>query len=189
MSGAFGYSQSKSNQSSEQTQGLLKGDKVGVSRNTADLANFATAQTKDIYNSNYGTFQGQTGADLAGGTTNGLPTAATTYLTSAANTMFGNASAGGALKGMWSPENTSGIVGSAIGNLGEKMMPYITDWAKYTASLPETIKTSRLGFLTNDINANVAALGGQGSSQGSSSAFGFNASGGSGVTSQTMKIV
>jgi hypothetical protein len=80
------------------------------------------------------------------------------------------------MRGQNSPENTQGVVGSAMTNMGATLMPYIADWQKYVIGLPEELKKSRLGMYQNTLGTMSPGLGAQGAQRASS--FGFSVSGG-----------
>jgi hypothetical protein len=120
-------------------------------------------------NSPFGFFQGQSVNQLAPiNPATGLPNELNSAMGSMANQMFSKASAGGSLQGMNSPENTAGVVGSSLNNIGQFLTPYVLDYQKYRQQLPEQLMASRLGFLQNTLGSMGAGLGSQSSYKGSS---------------------
>lgn len=90
--------------------------------------------------------------------------------TAFANNLFGKASAGGALRGQFSPNNTPGIVGSAITNMGSTLFPIISQNLKDNMLIPEQIRTQRFQNVMSPLQVLINGLGSQSNS--SSSAFG-----------------
>lgn len=76
-----------------------------------------------------------------------------------ANKMFANASAGGALRGMFSPNNTPGIVGSAITNMGATLLPMISQNLQNQMLIPEQIRNQRFTNVMTPLQALIAGLG------------------------------
>ena len=110
----------------------------------------------------------------------GLPIEATQALTGLANNYFSKASAGGSMRGQNTPDNTQGIVGSALQNMGSFLLPYILQTKQYLTELPDKLMSNRLGFLQNTFASAAPLLGSQSSYTGSSNAFGFDVKGGIG---------
>jgi hypothetical protein len=173
---SFGYSSSKGG--SQQSSGLRNTPQFGqYVQNYADTGNRAASLAHEYGQSPVNMFQGQTGEQITN--TNpltGLPMAFNNNLTSFGNQMFANASAGGSMRGQNSPENTQGVVGSAMTNMGATLLPYIADWQKYVTGLPEEMKRSRFGMYQGTLQAMAPGLGAQGAQKASS--FGFDVSGG-----------
>lgn len=178
MSGAFGYNQSS--QDSRSNSGLSGQYKEWMNEKAFNRNEQVWQAANNAYNNPWGTFQGKTGAQMLGlDSKTGLPPAFSNYLNQAAGQMFANASAGGALRGQVTQDNTQGIVGNAITNLGAAALPYVSEWQKMAAAAPEQALQQRLGYLQAATGNDVALLGGSSSYGGSS--FGFNVSGGMGV--------
>jgi hypothetical protein len=76
-----------------------------------------------------------------------------------ANNMFAKASAGGALRGQFSMNNTPGIVGSAITNMGSTLLPLISQNLQNAMLIPEQIRTQRFNNVMTPLQAIVAGLG------------------------------
>lgn len=165
----MGASYSQSRQSSESNQGLMGPEKQQLNYEAHQRSIRNNQESMNAYNSDYGTFQGKTGAQMLGlDSSTGLPAAFGSYLNNVAQNLFGQASAGGAMRGQWSPENTSNLVGQAITNMGATALPYVSDFAKSAATLPEQVRTNRLGFLQASAANDAALLGGNSSYSGSS---------------------
>jgi hypothetical protein len=133
--------------------------------------------TAQAYRAPFGYFRGQSVDELAP-SENGLPAVASQYLRTVANQALSQFSAGGALRGQLQPESTPGLVGSALSQIGERVIPYVTDWAKYQIGLPDELYMKKLGFLHAGQDARTRLLGGQAS--GSSSGWGVAYSQGGG---------
>jgi hypothetical protein len=95
-----------------------------------------------------------------------------------ANKMFANASAGGALRGQFSINNTPGIVGSAITNMGATLLPMISQNLQNQMLLPEQIFNQRFTNAMTPLQALISGLGS--SAKGTASGFGIGAQFGSG---------
>lgn len=94
-----------------------------------------------------------------------------------ANKMFANASAGGALRGQFSMNNTPGIVGSAITNMGATLLPMISQNLQNQMLIPEQIFAQRQQNAMTPLQAIIAGLGS--SSSGTSAGPGLGYVGGS----------
>lgn len=92
-----------------------------------------------------------------------------------ANNMFSKASAGGAMRGQFSPNNTPGIVGSAITNMGAQLFPIIGQNLQNQMLLPEQIRTQRFQNVLSPLQALIQGLGSN--SSGSSSSLGVGGGG------------
>jgi hypothetical protein len=176
----FGFSKSK--QKSESFSGLRGTPQfAGFAQQYGDTANRTASLAHSYGQSPVNMFQGQTGQQITN--TNpltGLPMAFNNNLTSFGNQMFANASAGGSMRGQNSPENTQGVVGSAMTNMGATLLPYITDWQKYMIGLPEELKKSRLGMYQSTLGAMAPGLGNQSQASGNSMAVQGGIKGGGG---------
>ncbi len=165
-----------SSQKSDSASGLRSTDYFnGLAKNAAITSNAAGGLARQYASSPFGYFQGKSVNDLVPTNSMGLPTELNSALSQMGNDMFSKASAGGALRGQVDQQNTPGIVGSSLQNIGQFLTPYIMDFKKYMTSLPDTLMNSRLGFLQNTLGAQAPLLGSQSAYTGSS--FGFNAHG------------
>lgn len=92
-----------------------------------------------------------------------------------ANKMFANASAGGAMRGQFSPNSTPGIVGSAITNMGSTLLPMIAGNLQNAMVIPEQIRTQRFQNVLSPLQALIQGLGAsaQGTSQTSGPGLGY----------------
>ncbi len=178
------YSKQSSTSSSDANSGFLQPEKAAASATAnSGLANLFTS-ADDLYRNKAvpqfnmsqnipGLFKEQEGAANA-----------------FANKMFANASAGGALRGQFSMNNTPGIVGSAITNMGATLLPMISQNLKDSMLIPETIRTQRFNNVMSPLQALIAGLGSTSTSRGQSEGWGtggnMSLGGGSGTTSQML---
>lgn len=183
MSGALGFSQSESNQSSESNTGISKGYKDILSRDAYDENQYLGNASRAAAESPFGFFQNQNIRSLIPQNQYGLPAETTQALGALANQWFSKASAGGAMRGQVTPENTNQIVGSSMLNASQFLMPYILQNQQYLNELPDKLNAQRLGYLQASQEAKARLLGSSGTSQGSGSGFGFSMSGGTGGSS------
>lgn len=183
MSGAFGYSQSNSEQSSESNSGIGKEYKGRLSEDAYKENQFLSQESKAAYESPFGFYRGQNIRDMVPQNQYGLPAETTQALQALANGWFNKASAGGAMRGQVTPENTNQIVGSAMLNGSQFLMPYILQNQQYLNELPDKLNSQRLGYLQASQAAKASLLGQSSSARGEGSGFGFSASGGMGGSS------
>lgn len=90
-----------------------------------------------------------------------------------ANKMFANASAGGALRGQFSINNTPGIVGSAITKMGATLLPMISQNLQNQMLIPEQIRAQRVQNAMSPLQALVAGLGTTSSGQSAGPGLGY----------------
>lgn len=178
MSGAFGYSQSKSDQSSESNTGISRAYKDPVSRDAYEASQYLGDESKKAYQNPFGYFQGQNIRDLIPQNQYGLPAETTQMLQALGNQWFSKASAGGAMRGQVTPENTNQIVGSSMLNASQFLIPHVLQNQQYLNQLPDQLNSQRLGYLQASQDSRARLLGSSGSAQGSAKGFGFNISGG-----------
>ncbi len=183
MSGAFGYSQSDSSQSSESNSGISKGYKDMLSKDAYQENQYLSQASKNAAESPFGYYQGQNIRSLVPQNQYGLPVETTQALQALGNQWFSKASAGGAMRGQVTPENTNQIVGSSMLNASQFLMPYILQNQQYLNALPDQLNSQRLGYLQASQAAKASLLGSSGSAQGQGSGFGFSVSGGVGGSS------
>lgn len=183
MSGAFGYSQSDSSQSSESNSGISKGYKDALSKDAYSENQYLSQASKAAAESPFGYYQGQNIRSLVPQNQYGLPVETTQALQALGNQWFSKASAGGAMRGQVTPENTNQIVGSSMLNASQFLMPYILQNQQYLNALPDQLNSQRLGYLQASQAAKASLLGSSGSAQGQGSGFGFSVSGGVGGSS------
>ncbi len=158
---SIGGSYQKSDSSSQSNSGFAGFDKNAASKYSAnrlfEVGNRAYGELQqDIPQFNMsqeipGLFQEQEGAANA-----------------FAKKMFANASAGGALRGQFSMNNTPGLVGSAITNMGATLLPMISDNLKTSFMMPEQIRAQRYANVMTPLQALVSGLGSSATSQASS---------------------
>lgn len=150
----FNFGFGKSNSSQESNSGFLQGpDKARASGTSVDRLVGLSDAAEDLFRNKAvpqfnmsstipGLFQEQEGAANA-----------------LANKMFANASAGGALRGQFSMNNTPGIVGSAITNMGATLLPLISQNLQNAMLIPEQIRTQRFQNAMTPLQALIAGLG------------------------------
>lgn len=185
MSGSLGLSKSGSQQQSQSQSGLRGGYAEQISPHLAGVATDASSLSRNFAQTPFGFFMGKkiSGPDQDSHIQTdamGLPIEVQNAMTGIANQYFSKASAGGAMRGQTTPENTQGIVGSALQNMGSFLLPYILQTKQYLTELPDKLMSNRLGFLQNTMASSAPLLGSQSSYTGSSDAFGFNVGGGIG---------
>lgn len=180
MSGAFGYQESGHQQESQQTSGISRQYKDPLSADAYRENQYLTDQTRQAYDSPFGYYRGQNIRDLVPQNQYGLPIQTTEALAALGNQWFNKASAGGAMRGQVTPENTNQIVGSSLLNASQFLTPYILQNQQYLNQLPDQLMGQRLGYLQASQAAKSQLLGGQGNSQGSGYGFGVQMSGGIG---------
>lgn len=180
MSGAFGYSQSESNQASDSTSGISREYKGALSADAYAESQRLTDMSRQAAESPFGYFQGRNIRDLVPQNQYGLPIQTTEALAALGNQWFNKASAGGAMRGQVTPENTNQIVGSAMLNGAQFLTPYILQNQQYLNSLPDQLNAQRLGYLQASQAAKSNLLGTQSNTTGSGTGFGFSMSGGMG---------
>lgn len=168
-----------SNQQSDSYSGLRGTNYFdGLARNLSQTGSFASNLARKYAKSPFGFFQGKSVNDLVPTGRFGLPVEVEQALSGLGNDMFSKSSAGGALRGQLDQQNTSGVVGSSLSNIGQFLTPYVMDFKKYMTSLPDQLMNSRLGFLQNTLGAASPLLGSQSHYTGNS--WGFNAQGSAG---------
>lgn len=170
---AAGFSASESLQRQESVSGIdkeyrpaMSADAYGQSRVMRDYANQAAS-------SPFGYFQGRNIRDLVTQNEYGLPIQTSQALAALGNQWFSKASAGGAMRGQITPENTNQIVGSSMLNAAQFLTPYIMQNQQYLNQLPDQLNAQRLGFLQADQDSRARLLGSSSSGQGSSYGFGM----------------
>ena len=170
----FGFGKSDSNQ--ESNSGFLGKDKgyasdtavnglAGLFDSANDLYRNKAIPQFNMSSSIPGLFQEQEGAANA-----------------FANKMFANASAGGALRGQFSPNNTPGIVGSAITNMGATLLPMISQNLQNAMLIPEQIRTQRFNNVMTPLQALIAGLGSSAKGESSALQMSLGLGGGGGGT-------
>ncbi len=183
---SLGGAYNTSKQQSDSQSGLQGTDYFpNVAKNAAVTSNTAGNLARQYASSPFGFFQGKSVNDLVPTNSMGLPVELNAALSQMGNDMFSKASAGGALRGQVDQQNTPGIVGSSLQNIGQFLTPYIMDFKKYMTSLPDTLMNSRLGFLQNTLGAQAPLLGSKSAYSGSSFGIQGNVSGGSGGSTPT----
>jgi len=175
--GGGGFSESTSSQDSQSYSGLRGTNQFPeFAKGYSDLAAKGFQTASDTADSRYGYFQGKSADELTP-TVNGLPPEVTMALQGYGNKMFANASAGGAMTGNLQPQNTSGIVGGALQNIGQFLAPLITEFSKYKNYLPEQLKMNRLGYLMSPLSASAPGLGSSSTYHGESQHVGMSGGG------------
>jgi hypothetical protein len=172
--GAFGYQQSKTDQSSSSTAGISREYKGAVSRDAYEGSQRLSDMSRQYAESPFGYFQGQNIRDMVPQNQYGLPVQTTEALAALGNQWFSKASAGGAMRGQVTPENTNQIVGSSMLNASQFLMPHILQNQQYLNALPDQLASQRLGYLQADQASKAGLLGSQSDAMGKTRAFGFD---------------
>lgn len=180
MAGAFGYQESGQQQESQQTSGISRQYKDPLSADAYRENQYLTDQTRQAYDSPFGYYRGQNIRDLVPQNQYGLPIQTTEALAALGNQWFNKASAGGAMRGQVTPENTNQIVGSSMLNASQFLTPYILQNQQYLNQLPDQLMSQRLGYLQASQAAKTGLLGGQSTGDGSGYGYGVQMSGGIG---------
>lgn len=180
MAGAFGYQESGQQQESQQTSGISRQYKDPLSADAYRENQYLTDQTRQAYDSPFGYYRGQNIRDLVPQNQYGLPIQTTEALAALGNQWFNKASAGGAMRGQVTPENTNQIVGSSMLNASQFLTPYILQNQQYLNQLPDQLMSQRLGYLQASQAAKTGLLGGQSTGYGSGYGYGVQMSGGIG---------
>ena len=182
MSGSLGlgYSEQSHQQSSESNTGISRAYKGALSKDAYEENQRLGDMSRQYAESPFGYFQGQHIRDIVPQNEYGLPAQTTQALGALGNQWFNKASAGGAMRGQVTPENTNQIVGSAMLNASQFLTPYILQNQQYLNALPDQLASQRLGYLQASQASKTGLLGNQSNSQGSGSGWGFDfkASGG-----------
>ncbi len=173
-SGAFGFSRSKSKQSSQGESGVSREDRALATEQAFNTL----AQLGPIIN--------QFRADvpqlsLTNGLTPGAASLAGSLVNNSAQNLFSKLSGSGALRGQLNPANTSSIIGSATSQAVAQALPQFIEQARgnelFNATAGQQTQAQGIQFLQG-----LASLfsglteGSSQSSKGKSSAFGFNTS-------------
>lgn len=111
----------------------------------------------------------------------GLGESADTAVEKYGNFMFGKQSASGASRGMMSPENMSGVIGSAVTNALPFLIPQIQQFQQAQFMAPQ----SMFGFAKSAADYWNKALGAQSDSSSSGSSYGAGISWPTGSTGGT----
>lgn len=180
MSLGFGGSEHSGQQESSSTTGISNRYKDEVSADAARTSGLSTQLAEQYARSPFGYFQNQNIRSLVPQNQYGLPAETTQALTALGNQWFNKASAGGAMRGQVTPENTNQIVGSSMLNASQFLMPYILQNQQYLNQLPDQLASQRMGYLQADMAGKAGLLGSSSSSAGSQYGYGFNAQGGVG---------
>lgn len=180
MAGAFGYQESGQQQESQQASGISRQYKDPLSADAYRENQYLTDQTRQAYDSPFGYYRGQNIRDLVPQNQYGLPIQTTEALAALGNQWFNKASAGGAMRGQVTPENTNQIVGSSMLNASQFLTPYILQNQQYLNQLPDQLMSQRLGYLQASQAAKTGLLGGQSTGYGSGYGYGVQMSGGIG---------
>lgn len=172
--GFLGFNFSKQDSQAKQETGL-RGTQyfdeaaAGAAGGLRDLRGL----TDELVQSPYGSFRGQTGAQMFDPGQFGLGTAADQGVQQALNYSLNRMSASGAARGQLAPENAPAVAASATQNVLPQLLPQITQMAQWIYQLPEQWKQSLFGYRSQLASSYAPYLGAQGSS--SSSGFGFGA--------------
>ena len=181
MSAGFGVSQSDGEQRSASNSGVNAGERGAISAGAGQTAALSSQLSEQFARSPFGYFQNQNIRSLVPQNQYGLPVETTQALNALGNQWFNKASAGGAMRGQVTPENTNQIVGSSMLNAAQFLIPQIMQNQQYLNALPDQLASQRMGYLQADMDSRSRLLGSTSQSSGHQSAYGFNMKGGVGV--------
>lgn len=180
MSLGFGGSGHSGEQKAESSSGISRPYKDTISSQAAQTSGLSSQLSEQYARSPFGYFQNQDIRSLIPQNQYGLPVQTTQALEALGNHWFNKASAGGAMRGQVTPENTNQIVGSSMLNASQFLVPQILQNQQYLSELPDRLATQRMGYLQADLAGKSGLLGGTSQSYGSQSGYGFSVSGGVG---------
>lgn len=175
-----GFSSSSSDQESESNSGISKEYKGRVSEDAYNQSALSRDLSTQYARSPFGYFQNQDIRSLIPQNQHGLPIQTTQALGALGNSWFSKASAGGSMRGQNTPENTNQIVGSAMLNGAQFLMPHILQNQQYLAELPDRLSGMRMGFLQADQDSRSRLLGSSATGTGTGLGFGMQMGFGSG---------
>jgi hypothetical protein len=171
---AVGGGYQHSDQQSSSTSGISRQYKDALSADAYNQSQLYGRQAQEFFQSPFGYFQNQNIRSLIPQNEFGLPIQTTQALNALANNWYSRASAGGAMRGQVTPENTNQVVGSALLNGAQWLIPQITQNQQYLAELPDKLMASRLGYLQSDLATKAGLLGSTSDYRGSGEGVHFN---------------
>lgn len=130
-----------------------------------------TGLTKEVQDSPYGSFRGQTGASMFDAGQFGLGTAADEAVKKLLSQSSSRMSASAGARGQLSPDNIPGVAASATRQILPQLLPQITEMSKWIYQLPELWKNSLFNYGSNLASSYAPYLG----ANSSSSSSGINA--------------
>lgn len=175
-SSAFSYNQSKQAAQQQSEHGISSAYRGALSSDAYTENQYLTDQTRQAVESPFGYYRGQHVNQLVPQGQYGLPAQVDNMVGALGNQWFNKASAGGAMRGQVTPENTNNVVGSAMTNAAQFLTPYILANQQYLQGLPKNLYNQDLGFLQASQSAKASMLGGQSSGTSTGSSFGFSKS-------------
>lgn len=180
MSAGMGFQEHSGDQQSTSNTGVLPNERTGISQGAGRTAYISENLAEQFARSPFGYFQNQNIRSLVPQNQYGLPVETTQALNALGNQWFNKASAGGAMRGQVTPENTNQIVGSAMLNGAQFLVPQILQNQQYLNALPDQLASQRMGYLQADMDSRSRLLGSSSQSSGSQYGYGFNVQGGVG---------
>ena len=178
MGGGGGYQQADQQAASASQAGISNTYKEQLSADTYNRSKRMGQMAEEFARSPFGYFQGKNVNQLIPQGKYGMPASFDQYGDTMAKDMFSKASAGGAMRGQTTPENTNNVVGSAIRGGYQFMTPYLLQNSQYMTELPDKLMSQRLGYLQSAQASDAGLLGSQSTYNSSGSSFGVNAHGG-----------
>lgn len=170
---SLGAQAADSDQRSSADSGISRTYKEPLSADAYKESQMYGQAAQEFFNSPFGYFRGQHVNQLVPQSEYGLPVQATQWMNAMAKNALNTYSAGGAFKGMLSPENTSNIVGGALQGMASTVLPMALENSRYMTMLPDNLMANRLGFLQASQGSKAQLLGSSSDYSGSSNSFGF----------------
>lgn len=171
MGGGFGSDSATQQQQSH--SGIDYGYRSRVSEDAYNQSTLSRDLSTQFARSPFGYFQNQDIRSLVPQNQYGLPVETTQALNALGNQWFSKASAGGAMRGQVTPENTNQIVGSSMLNAAQFLIPQILQNQQYLNALPDQLASQRMGYLQADQESRSRLLSPY--SSGSMDSMGFKA--------------
>lgn len=160
----MGFGVQSSNSSGKQNSGLLENDKTGISSYAAGLAPQFGGSMMNFMNAPMPSF------DLG---KYGVASEFDPAIETLGNNMFSKASSTAGARGMLSPENLLGVIGSGVRQAAPQLAQFADSAAQRRLFGPDQIMAQRYGTANNFLTTLSQLLGGSGSQ--SSNSFGFSA--------------
>lgn len=174
--GAFNYGEQES--ASESSQGLLPGQRAHFSGLAPGEFGYARKRARQAEADPGGLqYQGVVNQLLPMGKY-GLPASANEGVYQLGRDLFTQASGSRARRGFQSPENLEAVLGDAVRMASGALIPQSTQVALQRAQMMPALRQASFGYASNPMQMINSLLSGSGQSTGSSSGFGFGASGG-----------
>ena len=169
--GFLGFNFGKQDSEAKSESGLRGTEYFGAAARDASAAlQQQTGLNSEIQQSPYGSFRGQTGANMFDAGQFGLGAAADEAVKKMLSQSNSRLSASAGMRGQLSPENIPGIAASATRQVLPQLLPQITEMSKWIYQLPEVWKNSLFNYGSNLASSYAPYLG----ASSSSSSSGFN---------------